>query len=262
MKEDRTIKLLLVDDDPNVRMMLSDFLLMQGYEVTPADSGETALKCMAEELPDLVLLDMGMPGMGGTGFLERITDKLGRTRVPVLVLTARSAMAGFFADKQIAGFLTKPADPDELLAEIQRIVFMVGDLPSSDGLIAPETATAKTLVLVESDQESTSPLRSALESLGFAVESVCTGAEALEAVIARHPDGLVMPLTTHVMSADEVLSVLRKMPAFEKLPAVIYCIDCGANQPEKLAAIAPEHVAFVHTREVKAVQNAVIKAIV
>ena len=128
-------RLLLVDDDPNIRMMLGDFLVGAGYEVTCADSGEAALQCMLEALPDLVILDMGMPGMGGTGFLERITDRLGRTRVPVLVLTARSDLAEFFANKQIAGFLTKPADPDELVAEVQRILFMESDLPRGETMV-------------------------------------------------------------------------------------------------------------------------------
>ena len=104
-------RLLLIDDDSNIRMMLGDFLMGAGYEVTCAESGEEALRLMSESLPDLAILDLGMPGMGGTGFLERVTDRLGRTRVPILVLTARGDMAESFADQQIAGFLPTPADP-------------------------------------------------------------------------------------------------------------------------------------------------------
>jgi two-component system response regulator GlrR len=124
--------ILLVDDDINIRMMLGDFLKAAGYEVTCAESGDCALQCLAKRLPDLIILDMGMPKMSGTTFLERITDAFGRTQAPVLVLTARGDMAEFFADKRIGGFLTKPADPDELLAEVQRILFVEGDLPKEE----------------------------------------------------------------------------------------------------------------------------------
>ncbi|MBV5332248.1 response regulator, partial [bacterium] len=66
-------KLLLVDDDPSLLETLGDFLTFEGYEVLCAASGEEALVKMRPFQPDLIILDMGMPGMGGTGFMDRIT---------------------------------------------------------------------------------------------------------------------------------------------------------------------------------------------
>lgn len=82
-------KLLLVDDDQSLLETLGDFLSFEGYEVLCAVSGEDALIKMRPFQPDLIILDMGMPGMGGTGFLDRITQPDGHTLYPVLVLTAR-----------------------------------------------------------------------------------------------------------------------------------------------------------------------------
>lgn len=233
--------LLLVDDDPNIRMMLGDFLVSAGYEVTCAESGEAALQIMLSALPDLVILDMGMPGIGGTGFLERITDRLGRTRVPVLVLTARGDMAESFANKRIAGFLTKPANPDELLAEVQRILFSESDLPLGDTLMLGDDAR-RLVVLAEGNAIRANALREALGKAGFSVEAVHTGPEAVEAVIARRPAGLIIPLDALELGADGALEILRKLPTGRQLPVVIYRCECA---PERLAFIDPRRVSKV-----------------
>lgn len=250
--------LLLVDDDANIRMMVSDFLIASGYEVTCAESGEAALNQMATQLPDLVILDMGMPGMGGTGFLTRITDKLGRTRVPVLVLTARSDMAEFFANKQIAGFLTKPASPDDLIAEVQRILFMESDLPQGDTLVLGDDSR-RLVVLAEANPIRSNALREALAKAGFAVESVYTGPEAIEAVIARRPAGLILPMDAAGLSADAVLEILRKLPSGKSLPTVVYSAEKDA---EKWAFIDPTAVSKVRGTDGKEIARVALTTIV
>ena len=250
--------LLLVDDDPNIRMMLGDFLVSSGYEVTCVESGEMALRCMTDSLPDLIILDMGMPGMGGTGFLERITDRLGRTRVPVLVLTARSDMAEFFADKQIAGFLTKPADPDELVAEVQRILFMEGDLPRGDTLVVGDDVR-RLVILAEGNKIRANALREALGKAGFSVDVVCTGADAIEAVIARRPAGLILPMNTVGMTADAVLEILRKLPTGSQLPVIVYASE---ESPEKMSYIDPRRVVKVNGMDAKKIAQAALTSIV
>ncbi len=253
-----TKRLLLVDDDPNIRMMLGDFLMAAGYEVTCAASGEEALAQMTEALPDLVILDLGMPGMSGTGFLERITDRLGRTRVPVLVLTARGDMAEFFADKQIAGFVTKPADPDELLAEVQRILFSESDLPHGDTMLVGNDVR-RLVVLAEPNAIRANAFREALGKAGFSVEAVHTGPEAVEAVIARHPAGLILPMDAEGLGADGVLEILRKLPAGQAIPVVVYSAE---KTPEKWAFIDPRQVTKVEGLDGTAIAQAALTAIV
>lgn len=253
-----TKRLLLVDDDPNIRMMLGDFLMAAGYEVTCAASGEEALAQMTEALPDLVILDLGMPGMSGTGFLERITDRLGRTRVPVLVLTARGDMAEFFADKQIAGFVTKPADPDELLAEVQRILFSESDLPHGDTMLVGNDVR-RLVVLAEPNAIRANAFREALGKAGFSVEAVHTGPEAVEAVIARHPAGLILPMDAEGLGADGVLEILRKLPAGQAIPVVVYSAE---KTPEKWTFIDPRHVTKVEGLDGAAIAQAALTAIV
>jgi len=224
-------KLLLVDDDPSLLETLGDFLTFEGYEVLCAVSGEDALVKMRSFQPDLIILDMGMPGMGGIGFLDRITNPDGRTLYPVLVLTARASMAEYFADKQIAGFIAKPCDPPDLLLEVGRILFMI----AGEGRHVAASKGARRLVVGESDPVLRQTLRKELASAGFEVEAFATGPEALEACVALKPDAVVMRLELEGMSADEVVAMLKRLPNTRGIKALVYGLDLPESQLEHVA---------------------------
>lgn len=117
-------KILIIDDDASLLTTLSDFLSFEGYDIATADSGEEGLARLESLTPDLIILDMSMPGMGGVGFLKAISDARGKPSHPVLVLTARANMAEFFANVDVDGFVAKPCDPNDLLMEVARIIFL------------------------------------------------------------------------------------------------------------------------------------------
>jgi len=107
-------KVLVVDDEPQIRELLEEFLADQGYTVSVAACGEDALREISRERPDLVFLDLMMPGMSGVETLQRIRER--DTGIGVIVVTA-------VADKKICngvmelgahGFITKPIDFDHL----------------------------------------------------------------------------------------------------------------------------------------------------
>ena len=93
-------KILVVDDEPQIRRVMRVTLGGQGYEIVEARSGEEALERFREHLPDLVLLDLNMPGMGG---LETCRQLRAGSETPIIVLTVRSRI--------------NPARRDELLIE-------------------------------------------------------------------------------------------------------------------------------------------------
>lgn len=214
-------KLLLVDDDPSLLETLGDFLRFEGYDVQCATSGEDALVKMRPCQPDLIILDMSMPGMGGKGFLDRITNpEDGQTLYPVLVLTARAAMAEYFADKNIAGFIAKPCDPPDLLLEVGRILF-----ETSNATATFRRKTLRRLVVADGDDEFRKTLERQLGQSGFEVVAVPSGAEALESCITYIPDALVIRLECPGMSADEVVMTLRRLPHCKQIPVVVYGMD-------------------------------------
>jgi DNA-binding response OmpR family regulator len=115
-------RILLVDDEENLLITLSDFLRYEGYEVREARSAEDALERLNDFVPDVIVLDLRMPGMGGETFLQRIAGPSGRPRFPVLVLTARYVPRSTIESLKVDGFLPKPCDLAELGEKIRAIL--------------------------------------------------------------------------------------------------------------------------------------------
>jgi CheY-like chemotaxis protein len=114
--------ILLVEDDPGIRDTLADCLVAERYRVTPARNGAEALEQVRGGLrPDLVLLDLVMPVMGGAEFLERLRADGAAGDVPVVLMTA--AARGFGEEIPAVGaVLAKPFDLDALLDLVARHV--------------------------------------------------------------------------------------------------------------------------------------------
>ncbi len=109
-----TRRLLVVDDDAAIREMLDLVLASEGYEVTTAADGASALKSMDRVRPDLILLDMKMPVMDGWQFLEQYRRRPG-PRAPVVVVTAARDDRQLAADVGADGYVAKPFAIDDLL---------------------------------------------------------------------------------------------------------------------------------------------------
>jgi two-component system KDP operon response regulator KdpE len=111
-------KILIVDDDPQIRRVLKVILVGEKYEIEEARSGEAALLRFREFLPDLVLLDLNMPGMGGLETCRAIRES---SDVPIIVLTVRREEADKVAllDAGADDYVTKPFGKHEVLARIR-----------------------------------------------------------------------------------------------------------------------------------------------
>jgi two-component system KDP operon response regulator KdpE len=111
-------KILVVDDDPQIRRVMKATLVGHSYEVIEARTGEDALRMMPEEMPSLVLLDMNMPGMGGLETCRAI--RVG-SDVPVVILSVRNTEKDKVAalDAGADDYVTKPFGIEELLARIR-----------------------------------------------------------------------------------------------------------------------------------------------
>ncbi len=83
-------KILVADDEPDMRSLLSDLLEEAGHEVTEAENGQVAYQQIQQELPDLVLMDVLMPMMDGIQVLQRLRNDAATQSLPVILLTAFS----------------------------------------------------------------------------------------------------------------------------------------------------------------------------
>ena len=115
-------RVLVVEDDEAIRQTLLDVLADGGYTVQGAVDGAEAIEQMEQQRPDLVLLDLHMPGMDGWEFLAIKAGRSGLADVPVLVLSATSERGIGHAQEQGAPvFVRKPFAVDDLLAEVNRL---------------------------------------------------------------------------------------------------------------------------------------------
>jgi two-component system KDP operon response regulator KdpE len=113
--------ILVVDDEPPIVRLVRSKLLADGYSVETAGSGEEAIAFLDHERPDLIILDLMMPGIDGFETLRRVRAK---SQVPVILLTARSGDAdvsrGFHSGAD--DYLTKPFNPDELALRVAAVL--------------------------------------------------------------------------------------------------------------------------------------------
>lgn len=111
-------RILVVDDQPQMRRFLRSTLTTAGYEIDDAKTGEEALDKLREFRPDLVLLDINMPGMGGVAACREIRTG---TNIGIIMLTVRDSEADKVAalDAGADDFVTKPFSTPELLARIR-----------------------------------------------------------------------------------------------------------------------------------------------
>lgn len=114
-------KILLVDDDALLRQSLAYNLKKSGYQVKTAASAEDGLNQIESETPDLVLLDVGLPGMDGLDALKRIR---GEMSIPVIMLTGRRKELDEILGLEMGAddYVTKPFDLDVLLAHIKAVM--------------------------------------------------------------------------------------------------------------------------------------------
>jgi DNA-binding response OmpR family regulator len=131
-------RILVVDDDRFLQANLRKLLQREGYSVVTASTGEEALDLVAREKPDLIILDLGLPGADGVTICRRLR---GRNTLPVIILTARSDAIDKVVGLEVGAddYLTKPFDPAELIARVR------AQLRRNNEYRAPEAAQEEEL---------------------------------------------------------------------------------------------------------------------
>lgn len=126
-------RLLIVDDEPNLLRAVDAVLRNEGFETSTARNGRDALLSVAQNLPDLIVSDIRMPGMDGYTLARRLRSAPAYALIPIVFLSAKGEMQdrveGFRSGVDV--YLTKPFEPDELVAVINNILQRVENTRSS-----------------------------------------------------------------------------------------------------------------------------------
>ena len=141
-------RLLVVDDEPNIVELLSASLRFAGFDVATATRGEEAVATARTFRPDLIVLDVMMPGMDGFGVVKRLRGD--GVRTPVLFLTARDATEDKVTGLTLGGddYVTKPFSLEEVIARIRAV------LRRNGGPVAATPAARLTFADIELDDDS------------------------------------------------------------------------------------------------------------
>ncbi|WAL61975.1 response regulator transcription factor [Thermocoleostomius sinensis] len=114
-------RLLLIDDDPNLILLVKDYLEFRGYEVITAENGQEALETLDQDTPDMIICDVMMPQMDGYSLVEHVRKNPRTSWIPVLFLSAKGQsqdrVKGLNTGADV--YMVKPFEPEELVAQVE-----------------------------------------------------------------------------------------------------------------------------------------------
>jgi PAS domain S-box-containing protein len=198
-------RVLVIDDEAPVRVLMRRFLTREGFSVDEAASGAAGLDLARERRPDAITLDVMMPGMDGWEVLARLKDDPALAEIPVILLT-------IVDDKKVGyalgatEYLTKPIDREQL----RRALAPYRHAPG-----------AHRLLLVEDDPTTAELVRRTLETEGWTVDWARNGREGLAQVDAAAPALILLDLMMPEMDGFEFLETLRAAPRRNDTPVLV-----------------------------------------
>ncbi len=231
-----TARILIVDDVPANTRLLEAKLEAEYYQVTSARDGFEALTIAGDWQPDLILLDVMMPGMDGYECCRRLKDNALTLHIPVVMVTALGEpgerLRGL--DAGADDFLTKPVDYDTLMARVRSLVRLKrlldewrarGDTVrtlglGSDRTLAPLIAGARALVVDDWDQ-SAQTIQDALAEDGVIAATAQSGVEAIRMAFAVDFDLLVINLSLADEDPLRLVAILRASDATHETPMLL-----------------------------------------
>ena len=114
-------RLLLIDDDPNLILLVKDYLEFRGYEVITAENGREALDVLETDVPDMIVCDVMMPEMDGYDFVSNVRENERTSWIPVLFLSAKGQPQDRVKGLNVGAdvYMVKPFEPEELVAQVE-----------------------------------------------------------------------------------------------------------------------------------------------
>lgn len=200
--------ILICDDDPGIRTVVSEHLTRQGYTVIEAISGEQALVLASERHVEAILLDLYMPGLSGWETLQRLRNNPATANIPVVVLSVLSSTLRPQLTGEAQGWVQKPFNENLLFAELGRVLHH-GEGPAY-------------VLLVEDDEDLASVLIASFQDAAVHIDHVATRQQAIRQCIDRPPDLLILDLTLPDGNGFSLVEWLRHQPTLRTLPLVVY----------------------------------------
>jgi len=202
---------LVIDDDPVVRELMPRRLASLDVHVETAADGQEGLRLARALLPDLITLDVLMPGIDGWTVLTTLKSTPDLADIPVIMLTIVDEWQRGFALGAV-DYLTKPIDTERLAALVAR---HRGDR------IAPDSADGGNVLIVEDDAALRELLRRTLEHAGWGVVEAADGQAALAQITRNRPALILLDLMLPDLDGIQVIDALHATPTGQSIPIVV-----------------------------------------
>ena len=216
--------ILLIDDEVDLQQLVKIALETKGYYVETANNGLEGLQKLETFKPNLIILDMNMPKMGGLEFYQKICVN-DRPKYPVLVLTARANMEQLFKEFNIDGFMAKPFEIDELLEEVELISRHKASSGETTRVFAGKEPFK--ICIVENEPEVLSKIGAAFLNAGYAVNPATSGTEAVQRIAVTLPDIALIKFGLADISGEMVVLKLKQMAKTAGVRCVLYTNKMG-----------------------------------
>src|SRR5919199_1802948 len=222
----RARHVLVVEDESPIRTMLAELLQHEGYAVIEAGDGREALHRLREQRPDLIILDLMLPGMSGWEFLNQSREQRDHAKVPVVILSAIEGKTDYPSTLGVAAWFTKPLDNSRLLGVVEQLA---GAPPPQSEI---DFARRPRVLVIEDDDGIRGMLAEELAHQGYGVEGIDRidlGAERL----ADPPDVILLDL---MLPREDGWTFLRRRQDDPRLAAIPVLVVSGAAQHRLLEA--------------------------
>ncbi len=198
-------RVLIIDDEENARDLVRRFLAKDGFNVITASSGAEGLRLAKASRPDVITLDVMMPGMDGWAVLKELKSAPGLADIPVIMLTMIDSMNLGYALGAVE-YMTKPVDRDRLMAVMEKY---------------RRERTSATALIVEDDRSIREMLRRRLERAAWTVGEAENGRLALDWLKENHADIIVLDLMMPEMDGFEFVERWRKREEGRSTPILV-----------------------------------------
>lgn len=227
-----TPRILVVDDSRLIRMKVSRVLRGAGFEVAVAEDGLACLETVEGYAPDLILMDLNMPEMGGLQAMRYLRAKKSVQGIPVVVLSS-NAQASDRAEALAGGahsYLVKPVSDADLVAHVRRVL---AGVPAE---AVPEAPPAGVLIVDDSGLIR-KKVRRALGELGCRFYEAADGAEACRLAEAHRPGVILMDLNMPVMDGLEAAARILEQPALKNTTIIALSANTQQEDVDRARAV-------------------------
>jgi DNA-binding response OmpR family regulator len=227
--------ILLVDDDKDLLYGMKIWLRANGYHVFCALDGPSAITLAKAHKPDLIILDIGLPGGDGYMTMARLRTLMPLAHIPILVMTARDAMTHEkkALDAGAEGFFQKPLDNRKFLAAIQKALEPKPGA-HSPAKTAPE-GKGKRILIIDDDQDLLQGLRVRLQSYGYDIQLASDALLGVHLALKSKPDLIILDIGLPGGDGYMTMTRLRSHMPLAHVPIIIItAADASTHQDRAL----------------------------